>query len=320
MNSPLHAHANLEYTEDFSSLICSSKYRAEAREQFQKMKQLEESQTYTCTDYLCESHNALNPLESSVNEECRVTMTEWCYQVIDYAKLHRETVTIAMRLLDRFLSCNTHDAKEVLASRNLYQLATMSALFIAIKTNERTIVTTTEFAQLSRGRFEASDVVRMESVILKDLEWRISAPTTHSFLRYIVAMLPTDLQHTIVSSQVFTELCNFQLDLSAGDYSFVTEKPSVTAVAALLNAYANAKNSDAFNMTSSFDYSSFSTEITRVTGIETHSVVVQEALLRLVTLVKNNGVQFLLPSQIVMMERLSPKFTRDLSPVCVALI
>lgn len=319
MNSPLHAQANLEYIEDFSNLICSGKYRAEAREQFQKMKQLEESQTYTCTDYLCEPHNVLNPLESSVNEECRVTMTEWCYQVIDYAKLHRETVTIAMRLLDRFLSCKTHDAKEVLASRNLYQLATMSALFIAIKTNEKTIVTTSEFAQLSRGRFEASDVVRMESVILKDLEWRISAPTTHSFLRHIIALLPTDLQHTITSSQVFTELCNFQLDLSVGDYFFVREKPSVTAVAALLNAYANAKNSNAFNMTC-FDYSSFSTELTRVTGIETHSVIVQEALSRLVTLVKNNGVQFLLPSQIVMMERLSPKFTRDLSPVCVALI
>jgi hypothetical protein len=317
MNSPLHTQANLDSLEDFSNVICSGKHRVEARAQFEKMRQLEESQTYTCTDYLHELNTALNPTsEPSVNVECRVTMTQWCYQVVDFASLHRETVTVAMDLLDRFLSCKSDDAKSVMTSRNLYQLATMSALFIAIKVNEKSIVTASEFAQLSRGRFEASDVVQMETVILKDLEWRISAPTTHLFLRHIIAMLPIDFQHSISSSQVFSELCNFQLDLSAGDYSFVTEKSSVTAVAALLNSYANAKNSDIFNI-NHFDYSSFSSELTRVTGIDTHSAVVQEALSRLVTLVKNNGVQFLLPSQVLMSEKLSPKFTRDLSPVCV---
>ena len=320
MNSPLHTQANLDSFEDFSNLICSNEHRVEARAQFQKMKQLEDSQTYQCTDYLHVPQTVLNSTdESSVNVDCRVTMTEWCYQVVDFAKLHRETVTIAMGLLDRFLSCNSHDAKSVLASRNMYQLATMSALFIAIKMNEKSIVTASEFAQLSRGRFEASDVVQMETVILRDLEWRISAPTTHSFLRHTIAMLPTCLQHDISSSQVFSELCNFQLDLSVGDYSFVTEKPSVTAVAALLNSYANAKNSNVFD-TNRFDYSFFSTELTRVTGIDTHSVVVQEAISRLVTLVKNNGVQFLLPSQVLMTERPSSKTTRDLSPICVGRI
>lgn len=319
-NTLIITDAISQSSQESSNDAYNERRRLDARIQYEKMRELEESSAYVRRDYLSESLIGTK-VQTSVNIECRVTMIEWCYQVIDYANLHRETVTIAMGLLDRFLSCRCKVANEVLLCRDLYQLVTMSALFIAIKMNETIIISASEFAQLSRGRFQATDIVNMESSILKDLQWRTSAPTTHTFLRHIIAMLPADLQQTLTSSQMFTELSNFQLDLSAGDYSFVKDKASFTAVAALLTAYANSRFSMSFkNANVDYDYSSFAMEVSHISGIDVQSADIQYSISRLVALVSSNGVEVLSPSQIEILEKSHAKYERELSPVCVGLI
>ena len=66
------------------------------------MRQQEET-TYNVRDYLAESVKVRKLASKPVDEDCRVKMCEWCYQVVDFCKFRRETVGIGMSYLDRYL-------------------------------------------------------------------------------------------------------------------------------------------------------------------------------------------------------------------------
>lgn len=264
--------------------------RSLLHDQYRNLCRQEELPQYSCKDYLSFADSIREkPVKGATSIEpidvhCRVRMVEWCFQVVDFAKLHRETVSVALSLLDRYLSSLSPHAKKVILSRKLYQLASMSALFLAIKMCEKSVINASAFADLSRGSYTADDILEMESIILKSLEWRVNGPTTHGFLCRIVQLTFEKNQESFVTKSSFKELCNFQLDLSIGDYFFCTQRPSVTAVAAIVNAVENAKH---FCTSES---AHFLKELSSISEIDTHSDEVQNAKNRLRILLKTNGV------------------------------
>ena len=64
-----------------------------------------------------------------------LVMAKWCCEIADFCKYKRETVAIAMNCLDRFMS--TPVGHQILLDRNAYQLASMTALYSAVKIHEQ---------------------------------------------------------------------------------------------------------------------------------------------------------------------------------------
>mmetsp|Transcript_12916 Transcript_12916/g.15048 ORF Transcript_12916/g.15048 Transcript_12916/m.15048 type:complete len:452 (+) Transcript_12916:288-1643(+) len=332
------------------------------QEHIQVMFHQEESRAYSCEDYLlalsrsipssspCSlSSSSSNSSASSsttsssnsnpIDNECRIKMTQWCFQVVDFAKLKRETVAVAINILDRFLSTATaptaspmNRAYQTLHCRKKYQLACMTTLFMAIKINEsKNQVDSKTFAELSRSAYTTSEIVNTEFEILQALQWRVlSKPTSHLFLQYFWNMLQQQSQcrrcasssstsSSLSASAPFSldmfwdpncthatrimDLCVFQNDLAVGDYYFVTQKPSVIAIASLLNAIQATATVTPFHndISSHFDLCSLLMEqlnqfIMTINinhnVINIDSIEIAQARKRLQYLLSNNGVHY----------------------------
>lgn len=284
------------------------------------MLRQESTPAYTCTDYLSSlpeyEANLSKPNTSCpIDASCRVKMTQWCFQVVDYANFKRSTVSFAITLLDRFLSCHHScpHARKSLFCRKTYQLTCMTSLFMAIKTNETADVSGNVFSNLSRDAFAAEDLTSMELKILQTLQWRINGPTSYDVLQYITMALPCFSRFGFSESSLvnIVELSSFQLDLSIGDYYFMMEKRSTIAIAALCNVLdtnimPSLSNKDSHTqstkaqsdlycglkkcnfLTADF-FDAFREELKMITNSDISSIEIQHCRCRLIHLLSRNG-------------------------------
>mmetsp|Transcript_39672 Transcript_39672/g.95425 ORF Transcript_39672/g.95425 Transcript_39672/m.95425 type:complete len:378 (+) Transcript_39672:387-1520(+) len=173
------------------------------------------------------SSNSSSSSSSQINELWREKICEWCYQVVDHFDFNREVVSVAMSYLDRYLATRT-------VNRRIFQLAAMTALYLAIKLFEPGKLRMSSLIDLSRGYFLAEHIVTMEDSMLGSLNWRVHPPTPFAFCRDLARLLPRGVgpraRHDV------GELARFMTELSVCDYWFVTRRPSSVALASLLNA------------------------------------------------------------------------------------
>ncbi len=242
------------HSETPDSSVCTSRQADCYHDQLSTMLAQESVDAYLCVDYL----NLLNPLSGEGENEnctpidvsCRVKMTQWCYHLVDYSNFKRSTVSVAMSLLDRYLSAFSACpcAQQAIECRKTFQLACMSTLFMAMKMNEDTDFDSRHLSSLSREAYTAQDILDMERQILHTLKWRLNAPVALDFLKYLMSVLPSfqdERQRRIclsddTLSSIF-DLCAFQIEVAVGDYYFVTQKQSTIAIASFLNVLeANA--------------------------------------------------------------------------------
>jgi len=193
----------------------------------------QEATAYKCDDYLYRGEGNGIWDETSVDEECRAKMTDWCIQVVDFCECDRESVCIAMSYLDRFLC--TAVGKLMLKDRKQFQLASMCCLYTAIKLFETREMNLDILADLSRGCYTQTDIAGMEKTMLSALEWRMHPPTPMNFVNYFHQLLPpTEVKGSIVSA--VEEISRIQCVLVIKEYDLVTCKSSVIAIASMLNA------------------------------------------------------------------------------------
>lgn len=167
---------------------------------------LQEKTTARCINYF-EKSNA-------VDEACRTAMVSWLCQITDALSLNRDTVGLAMSLLDRFLSTSTESGEKVLSDKQQFQLAAITCYFIAVKINEPVQLGMDLLVQMCRGCYEKSEITSMEQDILFSLEWRISAPTPLDFMRHILALLPSIDECIIDSAEQLMANANKHLIIS----------------------------------------------------------------------------------------------------------
>mmetsp|Transcript_9634 Transcript_9634/g.13468 ORF Transcript_9634/g.13468 Transcript_9634/m.13468 type:complete len:410 (-) Transcript_9634:406-1635(-) len=198
------------------------------------------------------SQSRNDPEQNAVDEQCRVKMCEWCYQVVDFCKFRRETVGIAMSYLDRYLFSGIETDPQPLKDitlkafhdRRNFQLAAMTSLYIAIKLFEPLEMDTALLSQLSRGCYSTTEIAEMECNILTGLSWRVHGPTAHSFVQHMVALLPSLQQSSGaldfgMSSPIVSTLLDcatFQTEIAIGHYFFVHRRPSTIALSSIINA------------------------------------------------------------------------------------
>uniref|UniRef100_A0A7S4RL18 Cyclin-like domain-containing protein n=2 Tax=Ditylum brightwellii TaxID=49249 RepID=A0A7S4RL18_9STRA len=169
-----------------------------------------------------------------LDEGCRIKMSKWFYEVIDFCQFDRDTVCIAMSYLDRFLC--TRAGIPALGNRKVFQLAAMSALYMAVKLFEKDFFEPEVIADLSRNSYTETDIVDMEMVILSALQWRVQPPTPLSFIRYFLALLPIKSEFDEEAKEMLLHLSRLHTEIAVNGYFFVTVKPSAIAVASILNS------------------------------------------------------------------------------------
>lgn len=193
---------------------------------------IQEENEYSCFDYLAANEAIRRKAAKPVDEDCRVKMCEWCYQVVDFCKFRRETVGIGMSYLDRYMC--SKKGKKALGDRKEYQLVAMTCLYIAIKLHEPLEMETSLLADLSRGCYTEMEFANMEKCILEAIEWRVSGPTPLAFVLHFISFLPDIISSSVI--EAIFDYARYQTELAIGDHYFVKSKPSVVGMAALLNA------------------------------------------------------------------------------------
>ena len=134
----------------------------------------------------------LNPSDPSmITATDRKELADWCYGIVDHYQLPRETVAIAMEMVDRFLSVsagpfalwdvNSDVAKvgrNALHSQSMFQLLTVAALYSTLKAKD-VLISIDELVAACYGVYTKEDIENMELIFQKGLSWRFNdAPMT----------------------------------------------------------------------------------------------------------------------------------------------
>ncbi|KAL7453299.1 hypothetical protein ACHAWC_004965 [Mediolabrus comicus] len=166
--------------------------------------------------------------QGKINEVWREKICEWCYQLVDHFDINREVVNVAMNYLDRYLATCT-------VNRRMFQLAAMTALYLAMKLYEPDTLRLSELVKLGHGYFHADHIEAMEVAMLQALTWRVRPPTPYSFCRELMQLVSSDI--TPRACHEIGEMARFLTELSVCNYYFVTRKPSSIALASIINAF-----------------------------------------------------------------------------------
>ena len=191
----------------------------------------QEDTGYISKDFLRQPH--IRHLSLDVDCECRKKMAAWSYQVVDFCKFNRESVEIALSYLDRYLL--TVAGTRAIEDRSVFQLAAMTSLYTAVKIHEPEAMDPKLVSSLSRGTYSPQEVEKMELVLLQSLQWRVNPPTSLSFARKFLELIPAEAMNEEARKSAF-DIVTFQTELAVSEYEFINVKSSVTAYCSLMNA------------------------------------------------------------------------------------
>jgi Cyclin, N-terminal domain/Cyclin, C-terminal domain len=188
-----------------------------------EVMQIQESTVYCRKDYL-----TVGSCSKVVDATWRQRIVEWMFGVVDHCSLRRDSVAIAAYYLDLCVE------RGVVASRVEFQLAAMTALQLAIKLYDSTVVKLDSMIKLGRGLFTEQDVIDMESKMLGALNWHVHPPTPICFLRQYLRVLPPSVSP--LSRYVIAEVTRFIAEISVCLYKFVDSSSSIIAYSGMLIA------------------------------------------------------------------------------------
>ena len=143
-----------------------------------------------------------------------------------------------MELVDRFLSsCSHKTSQRYLAEREHFQLLSITAFYVSVKTTERVVFGSELVALVSNGTYTKEEIERTEEELLHVLRWRINPPTAMQFAFHIMSLVAPHIAniHDDLVARMLDETA-YQVENSVKDYSLSQERSSSIAVAALFNA------------------------------------------------------------------------------------
>ncbi|XP_073335936.1 cyclin-A1 [Pagrus major] len=159
-----------------------------------------------------------------------VILVDWLVEVVQEYKLRSETLHLAVNYLDRFLSCTA------CVKRGKLQLVGTAALLIAAKYEEIFPPDLNEFVFTTDSTYTKKQLVQMELVLLRVLDYKMAAPTTNQFLHLFMAIQPV--------SAIAENLALYVAELSLLEIEpFLQYTPSVVAAGAYCLATYTASKS-----------------------------------------------------------------------------
>jgi hypothetical protein len=179
-----------------------------------------------CTEYVKEIHENLKKremtgrasptymsrIQQDINEKMRVILTDWIVDVHLKFKLQPETLFIAVEIIDRFL-----DKKVV--SRQKLQLVGVVAMLLAAKYEEIYPPEVKDFIYISANTYSRDDILRMERLMFATLDFNLTFPTLHVFLKRALQVSDADIRTQ--------NTAQFLAELSLMEYRMLQHPPSL---------------------------------------------------------------------------------------------
>ncbi|ELT97248.1 hypothetical protein CAPTEDRAFT_151793 [Capitella teleta] len=155
---------------------------------------------------------------SELNGRMRGILVDWLVQVHLRFHLLPETLYLTVAIIDRFLQVEA-------VPKTKLQLVGVTSMLIASKYEEMYAPEVNDFVYITDKAYTRSDIIRMEIVILKALDFELGRPLPLHFLRRNSKAGEVDAdKHT---------LAKYLMELCLVDYECVHHRPSLIAAAAL---------------------------------------------------------------------------------------
>jgi len=119
--------------------------------------------------------------QPDITHSMRAILVDWLVEVAEEYKLQTETLYLAISYIDRFLSFMS-------VQRAKLQLVGTACMFIAAKYEEIYPPDVTEFVYITDDTYNKRQVLRMEHLVLKVLNFELSTPSSHLFVSQIADM------------------------------------------------------------------------------------------------------------------------------------
>ncbi|NXH89196.1 CCNE1 protein, partial [Edolisoma coerulescens] len=176
---------------------------------------ISKEETYVRDKFYMQRHPQLQP-------KMRAILLDWLMEVCEIYKLHRETFYLALDFFDRFMATQEDDAKTLL------QLIGVTSLFIAAKIEEVYPPKLHQLACVTDGACTEDEIISMELIIMKALNWKLNPLTVVSWLNIYLqvaylndlceVMLPQYPQQIFVQIMELLDLC--VLDIGCLEYTY----------------------------------------------------------------------------------------------------
>ncbi|XP_054856676.1 G1/S-specific cyclin-E1 isoform X2 [Eublepharis macularius] len=176
---------------------------------------INKEQAYVRDKQYMQRHPLLQP-------KMRVVLLDWLMEVCEVYKLHRETFYLAQDFFDRFMATQHNIVKTLL------QLIGISSLFIAAKLEEIYPPKLHQFAYVTDGACTEDEILSMELIVMKALNWNLSPLTVVSWLNVYMqvaylneiceVLLPRYPQQVFVQIAELLDLC--VLDVGCLEYTY----------------------------------------------------------------------------------------------------
>ncbi|KAK2853641.1 hypothetical protein Q5P01_006302 [Channa striata] len=183
-----------------------------------------------CSEYVKDIYNYLQDLEVQqavranymqgyeITERMRALLIDWLVQVHSRFQLLQETLYLTVAILDRFLQVQP-------VSRRKLQLVGVTAMLVACKYEEMYAPEVGDFAYITDNAFTRSQILEMEQIVLRKLNFQLGRPLPLHFLRRASKVANSDVErHT---------LAKYLMELTLLDYDMVHYRPSEIAAASL---------------------------------------------------------------------------------------
>lgn len=160
--------------------------------------------------------------QNDLTQQMRSILIDWLVEVTIEYKMNDETLYLAVNYIDRFLS-------QMAVLRGKLQLVGTAAMLIASKFEEIYAPEVNEFVFITDDTYTRQQVLRMEHLMIKVLNFDICAVTPLQFLHRFLRAVNADEQTQLIARY----LC----DLTLLEYNLVKHQPSLIATAVVVQAH-----------------------------------------------------------------------------------
>ncbi|KAJ8511296.1 hypothetical protein OPV22_001730 [Ensete ventricosum] len=169
-----------------------------------------------------------------INEKMRAILIDWLIEVHYKFELMDETLFLTINIIDRFLEQQTVQRKKL-------QLVGVTAMLLACKYEEVSVPVVEDLILISDGAYTRNEVLAMEKLILKTLQFNMSVPTPYVFMRRFLKAAQSDIQLELLSF--------FIIELCLVEYKMLKFHPSLLSAAAIYTAQCTLKGFKHWNKT-----------------------------------------------------------------------
>lgn len=171
--------------------------------------------------------------QQDINSSMRSILVDWLVEVSEEYKLNTETLYLAANYTDRFLS-------QMSVLRGKLQLVGTASMYIASKYEEISPPDVSEFVYITDDTYTKKQVLRMEHLLLKVLDFRMNTPTINCFLMHYLRFMKFNSINGSLNTQCqetqsrIESLARYLAELTLIDAdTFLTYLPSQIASSAI---------------------------------------------------------------------------------------